>query len=100
MAAEHPADDAFALTAAVDLGRVEQGDAGVDGGVPCLLDRTHGEIGVVAAHTPGGTVTPGPGADTQQGNRDVAAGQRVAVGTHGEAPYFPAPPLISGVTPS
>ena len=38
-------DDPFALTPAVDLGRVEQGDAGIDGGVPGAFDRRHGQIG-------------------------------------------------------
>jgi hypothetical protein len=45
---QHCADDPFAFSSAVHLGRVEQRDSGIDRGVPCLLDRVTREVRVVA----------------------------------------------------
>ena len=69
-------DDALALAASVDLGGVEQGDAGFDAGVPCLADRRFAVRAVVPAHAPGSLVPPGPRAHPERWHRDVGAGER------------------------
>ena len=40
------------------------------------------EVGVVTAHSPGGPVAPGPGPNAEKWNRDIRAGQGVAVRDH------------------
>ena len=76
---EQAADDALALAAAVDLGRVEEHDTGLDAGLPRVVDGRLGERLVVAAHAPGALVAPGPGPDAKGWDGDVRAGQRDAV---------------------
>ncbi len=76
---EQAADDALALAAPVDLGRVEEHDAGLDAGLPGVPDGRLGERLVVAAHAPGALVAPGPGAHAEGRDGDVGAGQGDAV---------------------
>ena len=73
---QEAADDALALAAAVDLGRVEEDDAGLDAGLPGLADRRFGEGLVVAAHAPDALVAPGPRADAERRDGDVGSGER------------------------
>ena len=75
-AAKQPPDDALALAAAVDLGRVEEDDPGLDAGLPGVADRRLGERLVVAAHAPHALVAPRPRADPERRDRDVGPGQR------------------------
>ena len=72
---EQAADDALALAAAVDLGRVEEDDARLDAGLPGLADGRLGQRLVVAAHAPGALVAPGPGPDAEGRDGDVGAGE-------------------------
>ena len=76
---QQAADDALALAAAIDLGRVEEDDAGLDAGLPGIEDRLLAVRRVVAAHAPGALVTPGPGTDPEGRHRDVRAAQGDAV---------------------
>ena len=62
-AAQEPADELLAAPVAVDVGGVEEGDPGVDGGVQ------HGERVVLADLAPVGAELPGAEAD----HADVAA---------------------------
>ena len=82
---QQPADDALALPLAVHLGRVEERGARDHAGVPRLRDGALGQCRVVAAHPPGGTVTPGPGADTERRDHHLRSCQRergIPLGLH------------------
>ena len=68
---------------AVDLGRVEEGDAGVDGGVPRLFDRCHGSDRRRSRPSPRSTGRPRPRCPHRAGEGDVRTGQVVVVRDHG-----------------
>ena len=74
--------DALALALPVDFGGVEEGDAGIDGGVPGVANRVPGQFGVVATHPPGGAVAPRPGSHPQRRDGDVRTAQDIPVRDH------------------
>jgi hypothetical protein len=80
---QHPADDALALAVAVDLGRVEERDSGVETGVPGFTDGLLAQVRVIAAHAPRGLVAPRPRADAERRDRDGRASQRDRCRRHG-----------------